>query len=116
MTAQQLRQMLEDHLVRIEKFQEHLEFAIKLIDDPKLQAVFGHLISEETEHAEEIQALLQDSQAFTSAPAGPDTQMAVMTPVMATHMPEEDKPSATGHFQRRDQNVLTVGNLFGQRQ
>jgi hypothetical protein len=89
-----------DHLVG--QFEEHLRLALQITDDPKLQVFLGHLLDEEQEHRQHIQTLKAELQAPSSSSALNG----------AEHLPS----STEGHYLRRDQNVLTIGSLLGQRQ
>jgi hypothetical protein len=93
-----------DHLVG--QFEEHLKLAIQITDDPKLKVFLGHLLDEEQEHRDKIASL---KLAVLNSPMSPST---------LTDSPplRDNSPSQDGHFQRRDQQILTVGSLLGQAQ
>jgi hypothetical protein len=91
-----------DHLVS--QFEEHLRLALQITDDPKLKVFLTHLLDEELEHRQDIAALRQGLTAQSSAQS------------VVVHAAAESAASADGHFQRRDQNVLTIGSLLGQAQ
>jgi rubrerythrin len=54
-----------DHLVA--QFEEHLNLAIQITDDPKLKVFLTHLLDEEQEHRAELAALQHQLQQ-ASAP------------------------------------------------
>jgi hypothetical protein len=87
-----------DHLIA--QFEEHLQLALKITDDPKMQVFLGHLLDEEQEHRQDLASWKQSLAA---------------TP-MAVAEAEPTGPSTDGHYQRRDQNILTVGSLLGRPQ
>jgi hypothetical protein len=92
-----------DHLVG--QFEEHLKLALQITDDPKLQVFLTHLLDEEQEHRQELASLratLKSTLVSSSHPASPWEAAAT--------------PSTEGHYERRDQNVLTVGSLLGKAQ
>ena len=90
-----------DHLVG--QFEEHLKLALQIADDPKLQVFLTHLLDEEQEHRQELNALRAG--LGTSSHNLPDAAK-----------PATTHPSTEGHYERRDQNVLTVGSLLGKAQ
>jgi hypothetical protein len=98
--------LLDEELHLIDKFQEHLSFAGNLVDDENTKAFFKHLVDEENEHRDQIQSLKDRARNLGSV----QTHMHSQVPTQV----RDD--SGYGHFQRRDQNVLTVGSLYGARQ
>lgn len=111
---QSLQSLLNQHLIQVGKFKEHVQLVSKATPDDGLKAFFNHLIEEEDEREKKLQALIQKAKAIPSAVARQtQVQAPPVTPGTETHVQDTH---SHGHFALRDSNVLTVGSLLGQRQ
>ncbi|MDX2084358.1 MAG: hypothetical protein SFZ03_03100 [Candidatus Melainabacteria bacterium] len=121
-----LSQLMEADRLRVLKFKEHLELARQMVTDARLQVVFDHMMEEESEHLEKLDALRQSvsPQSVVPQSVAMSATAAVSPAVAHSHpsapvtapvsVPASVQPD--GHFQRRDQNILTVGSLYGHQQ
>lgn len=100
-----LRDLLQKDVIRVEKFLEHLELAKVLSDDHRVTTFIAHTIEEETEHLNKARALLSQVEALVTSPD--EVQPAIAAPAAPTLEPPDT------HQRLRDENVLTVGSLFG---
>jgi hypothetical protein len=107
---EQFLALLQEELKLIDKFQEHLTFAHSLVDDDKVKAFFAHLVDEENEHKEDLEKLMGQVRALSSTA---EHAQVVASP---THVSTSTSTETYGHYERRDQQVLTVGSLLGQKQ
>jgi Asp-tRNA(Asn)/Glu-tRNA(Gln) amidotransferase C subunit len=99
-----LRDLLQKDVIRVEKFLEHLELAKVLSDDHRVTTFIEHTIEEETEHLNKARALLAQVEALDVSSVEP---LAADAPAPAVvGLPDT-------HQRLRDDNVLTVGSLFG---
>jgi rubrerythrin len=94
MSAEHFLSLLDEELVLIEKFKEHINFALSVTQDEQAKAFFTHMLQEEDEHSQAVHALIE----------------------RVKNPPANSEEPTDGHYQRRDQNVLTVGSLLGQAQ
>lgn len=100
-----LRDVLTQQLKLIAKFQEHVQLIAELGQDEKVNVFLEHLLEEEAEHAQKVETLLKR----LDSPSSPSS-----APVEKASAPSPVDPS--GHSARRDQNILTVGSLYGMKQ
>jgi hypothetical protein len=100
--------LLDAHVNHINKFKEHVQLMAHAATDDGLKVFFNHLLEEEDEHLEAVQAMKEQLSQLPAVPA-------INLPSAST---EESAASLDhdGHYARRDQNILTVGSLFGVRQ
>jgi hypothetical protein len=87
----------------IGEFEEHLRLAHSLTDDDKMKVFLQHLLDEESEHREAL------ARWIANPPEASDKRPTV--PLASDETADDYR-----HVQRRDQNVLTVGSLFGKPQ
>jgi hypothetical protein len=91
----------------VEKFLEHLDLARNFSDDPRIATFIEHTMDEEREHLDKLRAIAATSEQIANA-AGTHVLYPGSVPPVPSLTPDPD-----GHYQRRDQNVLTVGSLLG---
>jgi ferritin-like metal-binding protein YciE len=99
---QTFQDLLNEELTLIGKFEEHLNFAKNVVTDDNVKAFFEHMMEEEQEHREKVQNLLERVENIQVI-SKPDEGVV-----------EVDR--RISHVARRDQNILTVGSLYGVRQ
>lgn len=97
--------LLTRQLSLIGKFQEHIDLIKGMTGDEKMNVFLDHLAEEESEHQEKVRELLEGLEALSEVHK-PDV------PVQVSASSDREY----GHFERRDQNILTVGSLYGARQ
>jgi hypothetical protein len=108
--ASSFETLLNQHLLQIEKFKEHIELVKNMISDEKMHVFFDHLLEEEKEHQDETQALIDSLKGLGSLPSFSKEEG-------SEHSSSPAVPDrSTGHYGLRDQNVLTVGSMLGVRQ
>ncbi len=104
-TQPTLQQLLEQQLVLVNKFIEHVQLASSLMDDERLKVVLSHILEEEEEHKQDINNLISQANGLSTAVAP------VASASAESGFTAEQR--STGHYERRDQNILTVGSLMG---
>ncbi|MBY0405900.1 MAG: hypothetical protein K2X66_18500 [Cyanobacteria bacterium] len=108
--ASSFESLLNQHLLQIEKFKEHIELVKNMISDDKMHVFFDHLLEEEKEHQEETQVLIDSLKRLGSLPSFSSGESSANA--SSPSVPDR----STGHYGLRDQNVLTVGSMLGVRQ
>lgn len=98
-----LERLLEKHRQQIVKFKEHTTLVRNASDSDHLKVFFDHLMDEEDENLAAVNDLLSKVQGLP-----PETT--------ATSATEPLHDRTQGHYAARDQNILTVGSLLGQKQ
>jgi bacterioferritin (cytochrome b1) len=100
-----LRDVMTQQLKLIAKFQGHVQLIAELGQDEKVNVFLEHLLEEEAEHAQKVEALLKRLDSPSSPSVAPEEKAFAPAPV-----------DPSGHSARRDQNILTVGSLYGMKQ